>query len=1172
MHWFEGSITAAITAAKQKRVLFVVYVRGEDDVSKQMDTTWADEGVSQICTESGMIVIRFNSDSDECKQFSQYYPVICVPCVSFISGETGIPLEGAAGYVNASDFKQKIQAVLQMASTQSTSSPVAGTSGQSPAASSTSSKRPSSTPSQPMDTVAATDTQKKELSKLEKAAKLRQKMEEIHQQKEKQKADEAKMKEIERRKVGQAVQQSSQERAEKEARRLAGEIRKEKEEDRLAKERIREQIARDRAEKQSKYDVEKKERLKTKEAASEAAKIAASEAPKRKINMSKGKGQRREGLEPVTVGKYKVWNCLKCDNEYHQPGSLYRHMRIEHGPKLFGFCRQCSFKTNRRDNLRRHYRMEHPLQIDELESIRFESIEARNERVQSEKSETAPATSKRRASRKKKVRKDTTVASSVPLPTHPSEDVSGISNTAITSVEGHLQDAQESEHNLLSVPIKVEPDKQSLDSQPMSELSLAAFGSQNDENSSDLYERIAGGSTDMHQCPKCTKQYTQYTSLCRHIKLDHGRRTFSWCRRCSFYSNRRDNLRRHYKKMHLRYFSDFKKITPETKKQKKRREQQEEQGSNQIDVQAREELMQEMMGRNEYVGAVNESTFSDDESQIYHSDWDLFDDNDLGEENNPEMMSDSETPEFDHETSPSDYEPFHQHLGMSDLVGDASASEIPSSSRQSLDVCNSLLPFMTCSSDQDGPFRDLGPDNDISQVQGIGGDAYSFKCPKCKNVYQNRSSLYRHLRSDHGPPFFLWCRHCVFHTKRKYNLKRHYCHLHQQFVGEVDIIEFETREEVEHRTGQELVLRNRAKLSKKSPWTIKKKYRNMKALPQGSDTLRFTEEDKEIRDTSINASCLARPNIGSSFVSDAIAYPQSIRKTSASSATIPTEGNFPLQRGQLVNAPPMSNKSLQPAMYGGSGMSNTNSVLNYPQSTSTPRMVHGQAPNFVASNSMNFPPRSSAYIPSSKQSPVVFKRPYVPPANKHVPNPAQSNTSHHLVQEPSSVTAVRGRGQEPSSLTAVHGRGQEPSSVTAVCGRGQEPGCLTAVRGRGQEPSSLTAVPAQESSLETSSQGLVKTPSSITAACSLVQEPSSMTALHGSSQEQSSVTSTCENPNTSVPLTKLERVLRGKVTEVVEESHTVTYSGGEKVKEETIKRTYKVMFDAEFGDGKVKPF
>ncbi|XP_033624847.1 UBX domain-containing protein 4-like isoform X2 [Asterias rubens] len=285
MHWFEGSITAAITAAKQKRVLFVVYVRGEDDVSKQMDTTWADEGVSQICTESGMIVIRFNSDSDECKQFSQYYPVICVPCVSFISGETGIPLEGAAGYVNASDFKQKIQAVLQMASTQSTSSPVAGTSGQSPAASSTSSKRPSSTPSQPMDTVAATDTQKKELSKLEKAAKLRQKMEEIHQQKEKQKADEAKMKEIERRKVGQAVQQSSQERAEKEARRLAGEIRKEKEEDRLAKERIREQIARDRAEKQSKYDVEKKERLKTKEAASEAAKIAASEAPKRKINM-----------------------------------------------------------------------------------------------------------------------------------------------------------------------------------------------------------------------------------------------------------------------------------------------------------------------------------------------------------------------------------------------------------------------------------------------------------------------------------------------------------------------------------------------------------------------------------------------------------------------------------------------------------------------------------------------------------------------------------------------------------------------------------------------------------------------------------------------------------------------------------------------------------------------
>ncbi|XP_038045326.1 UBX domain-containing protein 4-like isoform X3 [Patiria miniata] len=293
MRWFVGSITDAITTAKQRNVLFVVYVRGDDDASTQMDTTWEDQEISQLCEDSGMVAVKFNADSDEFKQFSQYYPVKCVPCVSFISGSTGEPIEGTDGYINSSEFKQRIQKVLERTKQASSTTPStrapASTSSPATVASDSSTSPQTSTVSQASPTLqasatAASQDQKKELSKLEKAARLRQKMEEIHQRKEAEKEEELKKKEIDRRKVGQAVQKSMQERSDQEARRVAQELRKEKEEERLAKERVREQIARDRAEKQSRYESNKREREKSQVAAQEAAQ-AANQAPKRKINM-----------------------------------------------------------------------------------------------------------------------------------------------------------------------------------------------------------------------------------------------------------------------------------------------------------------------------------------------------------------------------------------------------------------------------------------------------------------------------------------------------------------------------------------------------------------------------------------------------------------------------------------------------------------------------------------------------------------------------------------------------------------------------------------------------------------------------------------------------------------------------------------------------------------------
>ncbi|XP_038045325.1 UBX domain-containing protein 4-like isoform X2 [Patiria miniata] len=372
MRWFVGSITDAITTAKQRNVLFVVYVRGDDDASTQMDTTWEDQEISQLCEDSGMVAVKFNADSDEFKQFSQYYPVKCVPCVSFISGSTGEPIEGTDGYINSSEFKQRIQKVLERTKQASSTTPStrapASTSSPATVASDSSTSPQTSTVSQASPTLqasatAASQDQKKELSKLEKAARLRQKMEEIHQRKEAEKEEELKKKEIDRRKVGQAVQKSMQERSDQEARRVAQELRKEKEEERLAKERVREQIARDRAEKQSRYESNKREREKSQVAAQEAAQ-AANQAPKRKINMmsvdtrAKSKSRRSRNV-PHNV-KMRKFQCKQCPTWYLHRTSLWRHCKDVHQEKKVLHCAQCSYVTGQAATLLCHVEKEHP--------------------------------------------------------------------------------------------------------------------------------------------------------------------------------------------------------------------------------------------------------------------------------------------------------------------------------------------------------------------------------------------------------------------------------------------------------------------------------------------------------------------------------------------------------------------------------------------------------------------------------------------------------------------------------------------------------------------------------------------------------------------------------------------------------------------------------------------
>lgn len=280
MKWFEGSISAAISDAKQQRVLFVVFIRGDNDESKKMDETWEDTAITTLCEETKLIAMRFESDSEECKQFSQFYPVLCVPSVSLISGQTGVLLDGVAGYLNPQEFAAKVRKVNETLQQQLAASP--------PAAS-TSTPAASGAPTPVTTTTGAGGagaSQQKE-SVQERAKRLREKMEAVHRQKEVKKEGETRRKEMERRKMGQEVLKQKHSRETLEAIKIAEDLRKKKLEDKMAREKVKAQIAQDREDKKARFGVEKTERdqVKASKEATQTLEKAEEQKVKAKVNM-----------------------------------------------------------------------------------------------------------------------------------------------------------------------------------------------------------------------------------------------------------------------------------------------------------------------------------------------------------------------------------------------------------------------------------------------------------------------------------------------------------------------------------------------------------------------------------------------------------------------------------------------------------------------------------------------------------------------------------------------------------------------------------------------------------------------------------------------------------------------------------------------------------------------
>lgn len=274
MRWFEGSIPAAIASAKQRKSVFVVVITGSDDQSSQLISSWETESVSDA-VENCCVAIRVDAESETCVQFSQIYPVVCIPS-SFFIGENGIPLEVVAGSVTADELKRRIIKVTQMHTEQ-----IEGAE--------TDTERPDQTPvCEPPDSLNITNsssaTSKESLSMpMEedgasgyvtpgedkslpsedasqpdepldaRVERLTKKLEERREQKKKAEEENELKKEVERRKMGKEILDYKKKQEDEKTKRLLEERNREKAEEKAARDRVKQQIALDRADRAARY-------------------------------------------------------------------------------------------------------------------------------------------------------------------------------------------------------------------------------------------------------------------------------------------------------------------------------------------------------------------------------------------------------------------------------------------------------------------------------------------------------------------------------------------------------------------------------------------------------------------------------------------------------------------------------------------------------------------------------------------------------------------------------------------------------------------------------------------------------------------------------------------------------------------------------------------------------
>ncbi|KAI8377371.1 hypothetical protein BD560DRAFT_390901 [Blakeslea trispora] len=221
--WFNGPVRDAITLVSQKNCVFLVYIYDDSEKTNKLNAVFEDEKVVEAM-RNNTVAFSMKTDSEDTKMFSQYYPVQTVPILYFI--KQGTIKDFGTETISAQEIVDKIDASNKIQPVTLTTAPTQPTYSESTLAESS--------------TTSSSDDKKIEMQKqLEKVRKERMERE----------RKEAKEREIKRRNESKAMQEAQQNRMDKENKVYFDRIKKERQEDEAHKRKVREQIARDRAEK-----------------------------------------------------------------------------------------------------------------------------------------------------------------------------------------------------------------------------------------------------------------------------------------------------------------------------------------------------------------------------------------------------------------------------------------------------------------------------------------------------------------------------------------------------------------------------------------------------------------------------------------------------------------------------------------------------------------------------------------------------------------------------------------------------------------------------------------------------------------------------------------------------------------------------------------------------------
>jgi len=261
MEWFNGGVGEAIAAAKAKKAIFVVVVKGksDEDPTKELDKILEDSEV--VAALNNMVCISVENGTNTCLQFSSIYPVILVPSVYFIDSNTGVDLEITGGIVTKETLISSINKALAkvgeaVVAVQAT--PAVAETKSSEAEGSTGVKQSESSTSEVVLQPEAANSSRSEIPLEDRVARAKELMAQRQAEREAQEKEKEKDKEKERREVGKALLERKRMQEERDLKEAALARRKDKEEEKKAKEAVKAAIEQDRIDRKAKYDAEKK--------------------------------------------------------------------------------------------------------------------------------------------------------------------------------------------------------------------------------------------------------------------------------------------------------------------------------------------------------------------------------------------------------------------------------------------------------------------------------------------------------------------------------------------------------------------------------------------------------------------------------------------------------------------------------------------------------------------------------------------------------------------------------------------------------------------------------------------------------------------------------------------------------------------------------------------------